>query len=176
MAPTEQSASGTPSMRSWTRMGWPWGHVLASPTEARTYASNRGVIACSSFSASSWTSSHGTPTVSVRNRSIIRWRLTSCSAFSRPASVNSIVRSALRAMYPSRSSRPSISCTVGAESCMARARLAPVIGNPASYSQNSISTYSSSATVARAGAMDPSYWPRTSRPGRQPRRLLGHIA
>ena len=35
-----------------------------------------GDIACSSRSASSWTSSHGTPRTSVRKRSIRRWRLT----------------------------------------------------------------------------------------------------
>src|SRR6185369_8341527 len=45
-------------------------------------------------------------------------------------------------------SRPTISCTVGGESCIARAMLAPVIGSPASSSQNMISRYSCSATVA----------------------------
>src|SRR6188472_1740372 len=44
--------------------------------------------------------------------------------------------------------RPTISCTVGGESCIARAMLAPVIGSPASSSQNMISRYSCSATVA----------------------------
>src|SRR6478609_962719 len=44
--------------------------------------------------------------------------------------------------------RPIISCTVGGESCIARAMLAPVIGSPASSSQNMISRYSCSATVA----------------------------
>ena len=33
---TSQSASGAPSIRSPTRIGCPWGHVLASPTELRT--------------------------------------------------------------------------------------------------------------------------------------------
>src|ERR1700684_1297191 len=51
-------------------------------------------------------------------------------------------------MYPSRSRRPIISWTVGADSCMARAMLAPVIGRPASCSQKRICRYSSSATVA----------------------------
>ena len=50
-----------------------------------------------------------------------------------------------------RSRRPIISWTVGGESCIARAMLAPVIGSPASSSQNMISRYSSSATVASAG-------------------------
>src|ERR1700754_5236597 len=44
--------------------------------------------------------------------------------------------------------RPTISCTVGGESCIARAMLAPVIGSPASSIQNMISRYSCSATVA----------------------------
>src|SRR6185312_1625719 len=44
--------------------------------------------------------------------------------------------------------RPIISCTVGGESCIARAMLAPVIGSPASSIQNMISRYSCSATVA----------------------------
>ena len=43
---------------------------------------------------------------------------------------------------------PTISWTVGAESCIARATFAPVIGRPASCSQNRICRYSSSATVA----------------------------
>src|SRR5918992_940745 len=51
-------------------------------------------------------------------------------------------------MYPSRSRRPIISCTVGAESWSARATLAPVIGSPASHSQKMVWRYSSSATVA----------------------------
>src|SRR3954466_450537 len=45
-------------------------------------------------------------------------------------------------------SRPTISWTVGAESCIARATLAPVIGRPASWSQKIVCRYSSSATVA----------------------------
>ena len=44
-------------------------------------------------------------------------------------------------MYAPRSSRPIISCTAGAESCIARATFAPVIGRPASCSQNSVSRY-----------------------------------
>ena len=38
--------------------------------------------------------------------------------------------------------------TRGADSCMARATLAPVIGRPASCSQKIVCRYSSSATVA----------------------------
>src|SRR3954470_7399942 len=56
-------------------------------------------------------------------------------------------------MKPSRSSRPTISWTVGAESCIARATLAPVIGRPASWSQKIVWRYSSSATVAWSDAM-----------------------
>src|SRR5205823_116231 len=87
-----------------------------------------------------------------RKRSIMRWRRTIPSARSAPAAVKAIVFSLSRVMYPSRSRRPTISCTVGADSCIARATLAPVIGSPASCSQNRLCRYSSSATVAvRAG-------------------------
>ena len=53
-----------------------------------------------------------------------------------------------RVTYPSFSSRPIISCTVGADTCMALATLAPVMGRPASWSQKMTWRYSSSATVA----------------------------
>ena len=45
-------------------------------------SSSTGDIACSRRSASSWTSSHGTPSTSVRKRSIRRWRRTMSSACS----------------------------------------------------------------------------------------------
>src|SRR5436305_4153771 len=51
-------------------------------------------------------------------------------------------------MKPSFSSRPTISCTVGAETCIARATFAPVIGSSASSSQKIVWRYSSSAAVA----------------------------
>ncbi len=49
-------------------------------------------------SASSWTSSQGTPSTSVRKRSIRRWRRTMLSACSAPLSVNAIARSEPRVM------------------------------------------------------------------------------
>src|SRR5271168_3780421 len=58
-------------------------------------------------------------------------------------------------MYPSRSRRPIISWTVGGDSCIARATFAPVIGSPASCSQNRLCRYSSSATVAVVWASSP---------------------
>src|SRR4051794_11163025 len=85
---------------------------------------------------------------SVRKRSIRRWRRTMPAACSRPLSVNASDLSSSRVTYPSDSSRPIISCTVGADTCMARAMLAPVIGSLASESQYMIWRYSSSATVA----------------------------
>src|SRR3954466_7942519 len=103
-----------------------------------------------SRSASSCTSSQGMPSTSVRKRSIRRWRLTTPAAKSRPFEVNSSDLSALRVMYPSPSSRPTISCTVGAETCIARATFAAVIGSSASSSQKIVCRYSSSATVAFA--------------------------
>src|SRR3954466_247109 len=112
--------------------------------------SSTGDIACSSRSASSCTSSQGMPSTSVRKRSIRRWRLTTPAAKSRPFEVNSSDLSALRVMYPSPSSRPTISCTVGAETCIARATFAAVIGSWASSSQKIVCRYSSSATVAFA--------------------------
>ena len=57
-------------------------------------------------------------------------------------------------MYPSRSSLPTISDTVGADRRFARERFAAVIGKPASNSQKSVSRYSSSAVVACAAAMN----------------------
>src|SRR3954452_12334337 len=113
-------------------------------------SSSTGDIACSSRSASSCTSSHGMPSTSVRKRSIRRWRLTTLAANSRPFDVNSSDLSALRVMYPSPSSRPTISCTVGAETCLARAKFAAVISRSASSSQKIVCRYSSSATVAFA--------------------------
>ena len=70
--------------------------LAASPTDALTYASKRGDMACSSRSASSCTSSQGTPTTSVRKRSIRRWRETISSASPRPRSVKWIALSASR--------------------------------------------------------------------------------
>ena len=61
MAPSSTSASGTPSMRSPALIGWPCGQVFASPIAASMRSSSTGDIACSSRSASSWTSSHGMP-------------------------------------------------------------------------------------------------------------------
>src|ERR1035437_3775200 len=55
-------------------MGCPCGHVFASPIAASMRSSSTGDIACSRRSASSWTSSQGTPSMSVRKRSISRWR------------------------------------------------------------------------------------------------------
>src|SRR5207247_2662338 len=74
------------------------------------------------------------------------------SAALRPASVMWMCVSVSRLTNPSRSRRPTISCTVGADSCIARARFAAVMGRPASCSQNSVWRYSSSATVASAMA------------------------
>src|SRR6188472_4076945 len=102
-APTSTSASSEPRSRAPSTIGWPCGQVVASPIAARIRSSSTGDIACSIRSASSWTSSKGMPSTSVRKRSIMRWR---------------------RTMW------------------------APVIGNPASSSQNMISRYSCSATVA----------------------------
>src|SRR3954465_325967 len=113
-------------------------------------SSSTGDIACSSRSASSCTSSQGMPSTSVRKRSIRRGRLTPPAAKWRPFEVNSSDLSALRVMYPSPSSRPTISCTVGAETCIARATFAAVIGSRASSSQKIVCRYSSSATVAFA--------------------------
>src|SRR5229473_10441 len=53
-------------------------------------------MACSSRSASSCTSSHGTPTTSVRKRSMRRWRETISSASPRPRSVKWMALSASR--------------------------------------------------------------------------------
>ena len=60
-------------------------------------SSSTGDIACSSRSASSWTSSQGMPRTSVRKRSIRRWRRTIASASVRPLSVKfrRLVRGAL---------------------------------------------------------------------------------
>ena len=149
----EHAMSPVLEERMLAAIGWPWGQVLASPMAASMRSSSTGDIACSSRSASSCTSSQGTPRTSVRKRSIRRWRRTIPSACSAPLSVNVIVLSASRVIYPSRSSRPTISWTVGAESCIARTMFAPVIGSPASCSQNRICRYSSSATVALAVAM-----------------------
>src|SRR3954470_14993623 len=121
--------------------------------------SSTGDIACSSRSASSCTSSQGMPSTSVRKRSIRRWRLTTPAAKSRPFEVNSSDLSALRVMYPSPSRRPTISCTVGAETCIARATFAAVIGSWASSSQKIVCRYSSSATVAFATRSHPSWSP-----------------
>ena len=52
------------------------------------------------------------------------------AACSWPESVNSSDLSAPRVTYPSASRRPIISCTVGADTCIARAMFAPVIGRP----------------------------------------------
>src|SRR3954454_12678601 len=121
--------------------------------------SSTGDIACSSRSASSCTSSQGMPSTSVRKRSIRRWRLTTPAAKSRPFEVNSSDLSALRVMYPSPSSRPTIPCTVGAETCIARATFAAVIVSWASSSQKIVCRYSSSATVAFATRSHPSWSP-----------------
>ena len=71
----------------------------------------------------------------MRKRSISRWRRTIWLACSRPESVNESDLSSARLTYPSVSSRPTISWTVGADSCIARAMFAAVIGRPASSSQ-----------------------------------------
>src|SRR3954464_12732692 len=113
-------------------------------------SSSTGDIACSSRSASSCTSSQGMPSTSATKRAIRRWGLPTPAAKSRPFEVNSSDLSALRVMYPSPSSRPTISCTVGAETCIARATFAAVIGSWASSSQKIVCRYSSSATVAFA--------------------------
>ena len=97
-APSCTSASGTDAIRDPTSIGWPCGHVLASPIAASIRSSSTGDIACSRRSASSWTSSHGIPRTSVRKRSISRWRRTIASACSRPFSVNEITLSGPRVM------------------------------------------------------------------------------
>ncbi len=79
-------------------IGWPCGHVLASPIAASMRASSTGDIACSSRSASSWTSSHGIISTSVRKRSIRRCRRTTASACSSPSGVNEIDLSVARVM------------------------------------------------------------------------------
>ena len=79
-APGSTSASSTPSSRAPSTIGWPWGQVFASPIAASIRSSSTGDIACSSRSASSWTSSQGIPRTSVRKRSISRWRRTIASA------------------------------------------------------------------------------------------------
>ena len=48
-------------MRVPATIGWPCGHVFASPMAASIRSSSTGDIACSRRSASSWTSSHGMP-------------------------------------------------------------------------------------------------------------------
>ena len=90
--------AGRPRSASPGSIGWPCGHVFASPIAASMRASSTGDIACSSRSASSCTSSHGIPSTSVRKRSISRWRRTTPSACSRPSSVNEIDLSAPRVM------------------------------------------------------------------------------
>src|SRR3954447_6023266 len=147
-APVSTSASGTPSMRLPAMIGWPCGQVLASPMAASIRSSSTGDMACSRRSASSCTSSQGMPSTSVRKRSIRRCRRTTSAACSRPDSVNESDLSSARVMYPSTSRRPTISCTVGAETCIARAMFAPVRGSPASSSQKIVWRYSSSAGVA----------------------------
>ena len=74
-----------PASRGPATIGCPWGQVLASPIAASIRSSSTGDIACSRRSASSWTSSQGTPRTSVRKRSISRWRRTMPSACSAPA-------------------------------------------------------------------------------------------
>ena len=91
--PPRTSASGTPARRLPATIGWPWGQVLASPMAAIMRSSSTGDIACSRRSASSWTSSQGTPRTSVRKRSIMRWRRTMSSACRAPESVKAIARS-----------------------------------------------------------------------------------
>ncbi len=97
-APSSVSPSGTPSIRVPGMIGWPCGHVFASPMAAIMRASRFGDIACSSRSASSCTSSHGIFSTSVRKRSISRWRRTIVSACSRPSAVKEIDLSAARVM------------------------------------------------------------------------------
>ena len=80
--PAARPARGRPR-----RAGCPWGQVFASPIAASIRSSRTGDIACSSRSASSWTSSHGMPRTSVRKRSIRRWRRTIAWACSRPSAV-----------------------------------------------------------------------------------------
>src|SRR5436190_17149798 len=111
-----------------------------------------------------------------------RWRWTIAVAWPRPSSVNDSDLSSARTTYPSRSSRPTISWTVGAESCIARATLAPVIGSPASSSQNMIWRYSSSAGVAASLDTIPMVSPSACRQGRDhglveavAHRALGHL-
>ena len=98
LAPSSTSASGTPWIRVPATIGWPCGQVFASPMAASIRSSRTGDIACSSRSASSWTSSHGIPRTSVRKRSMSRWRRTIPSACSAPDPVNEIVLSSARVM------------------------------------------------------------------------------
>ncbi len=85
-------------MRLPTWIGCPCGQVFASPIAASMRASSTGDIACSSRSASSWTSSQGMPSTSVRKRSMSRWRRTMPSACPSPSSVNEMVFEAERSM------------------------------------------------------------------------------
>ena len=85
-------------MRSPALIGCPWGQVFASPIAAFMRSSSTGDMACSRRSASSWTSSQGMPSTSVRKRSMSRWRLTISSAWRRPSSVNVIALWASRSM------------------------------------------------------------------------------
>ena len=61
-----EDRDGTPESRAPAMIGCPCGHVFASPIAASMRSSSTGDIACSSRSASSWTSSHGTFSTSVR--------------------------------------------------------------------------------------------------------------
>ena len=98
-------------------------------------ASSAGVTPISKASASSWTSSQGTPMILTRNASTSRWRLTTCLATSTPLSVRTIRLPGPRPTRPSASSRRTIPVTLGGDTCIALARLVGVRSIPASPSQ-----------------------------------------
>ena len=74
--PPRRRPAARPRSRSPSKIGWPWGQVLASPIALSMRSSTTGDIQCSSRSASSCTWSQGMSKTSVRKRSISRWRRT----------------------------------------------------------------------------------------------------
>src|SRR5262245_55131619 len=129
-------------------------------------ASSVGVTPISNASASSWTSSQGTPSVLTRKASISRCRLTTCLATRSPSGVSWTRLSGVRVTSPSAWRWRSIPLTLGGDTCIAWARLVGELAMPASSSQKSASRYSWTAGLTVAVPM-PDIVPvqRTRNPG-----------
>ena len=89
-------------------IGSPWGSWVGLPSFAAISSDSSGEIACSSFSASSCTRSHGMPSASARYSSSRRWWRTTSSATRSPAGVSCTPWYGSREASPSDSSRLTI--------------------------------------------------------------------